>query len=75
MSAERWELASVDDLPDRFTDPRCDDFRTICSNGFEGDISIGSAFVHKPRNWPQCFPNGEDGDCSCTAVIVRRLSA
>lgn len=70
---ETWVLASADDLPERFTDPRLDDFRTVCSNGFEGDISIESAFMHKPRKWPQCFPDGPDGDACCTTVIVRRV--
>lgn len=67
-----WVLASNDELPERFSDPRCEDFRCICSNGFEGSISIGSAFLHKPHRWPQCFPDGAAGDASCTSAIVRR---
>ena len=69
--AERWELSSYDDLPERFSDPKCKEFRTICSNGFDGDISIGSAFLHKPSRWPQCFPDGPNGDACCTSVVVR----
>jgi hypothetical protein len=67
-------LASVDELPERFDDPRCGDFRTVCSNGFEGGISIASAFIHKPSRWPQCFPNGAEGDASCTNAIIRRVT-
>lgn len=69
---EEWMAASYDELPDRWGDPRCADFRTVCSNGFVGDISLGSAFMHKPSHWPQCFPNGADGDCSCTVRLERR---
>ncbi len=72
--AELWEQVGEDDLPARFTDPACKDFRSVCSNGWEGGIDIGSAFIHKPRDWPQCFPQGEDGDCSCTIVLLRRAS-
>ncbi len=68
-----WELAEWDDLPGRFTDPRCDDFHTVCSNGFEGDISIGSAMRHKPHRWPQCFPDGADGEACCTTVVIKRV--
>lgn len=74
MSAETWIKASADDLPERFTDPRCAEFRYICSNGFESDITLSAAFLHKPHRWPQCFPNGADGDCSCTLAIVRRVA-
>lgn len=70
---ERWELSDYDELPDRFSDPRCKEYRTICSNGFEGDISLGSAFIHKPRRWPQCFQDGADGEACCTSVLVRRV--
>lgn len=69
-----WTLSSWDDLPERFNDPRCDEFRTFCSNGFVGDISLGSAFTHKPSFWPQCFPDGPDGDASCTTVLMRAPS-
>lgn len=69
-----WHLAAKRELPETFRDPRCEQFRCICSNGFEGDLSIGSAFVHKPRSYPQCFPGGEDSDAVCTSVFVRRRS-
>lgn len=69
--SELWVLADDDELPERFTDPRCDDFRCVCSNGFEGDMTIGSAFLHKRARWPQCFPE-IDGDAICTNVLVRR---
>lgn len=72
-AAEQWIEASWDDVPSRFTDPRCADFRTVCSNGFVGDLSIGSAFMHKPARWPQCFPQGEDGDACCTTRLERRV--
>jgi hypothetical protein len=68
---ESWILASEDDLPTRFTDPRCGDFRCVCSNGFEGGLNLGSAFLHKRSRWPQCFPS-PDGDAVCTNVVVRR---
>lgn len=75
LGADRWTLSSFDDLPERFADPRCDDFRVVCSNGWEGGISIGSAFDHKPPRWPQCFPQGADGDACCTRVVLRREGA
>lgn len=65
-----WVLANDDELPRRFTDPRCGEFRCICSNGFEGGLNLGSAFLHSPTRWPQCFPQR---DAICTNVIVRRL--
>jgi hypothetical protein len=67
-----YVLTSWDDVPERFTDPRCDEFTTVCSNGFHGDLSVGSAFLHKPKRWPQCFPNGEGGDACCTTVVLRK---
>lgn len=66
-----WVLADEDELPERFTDPRLGDFRYVCSNGFEGTVTIGSAMQHKPARWPQCFPDGADGDACCTTVLVR----
>lgn len=67
-----WNLAGDGELPEKFTDPRCDEFLTICSNGFEGSLNIGAAFSHKPARWPLCFPNGQDEDATCTSAIVRR---
>lgn len=67
-----YELASWDDLPARFSDPRCGDFITVCSGGFEGDISIGSAFMHKPARYPQCFREDAEDAC-CTTVLLRRV--
>jgi len=72
-TVERYEQATWDELPDRFTDPRCDDFHWVCSNGCVGGISIGSAFVHKPARWPQCFPDGEEGQACCTRVLLRKV--
>lgn len=67
-----WRLASDDEMPTRFADPALAEFRCVCSNGFDGDLSIGSAFMHKPARFPQCFPDGEAGDAACTTVIVRQ---
>lgn len=72
--AETWVQSTEDELPERFGDLELENFRTICSNGFEGPVTIASVFIHKPSRWPQCFPFGEDGDCSCTIEIVRRVS-
>lgn len=66
-----YELAAWDDLPDRFADPRCDDFMVACSGGWTGGISIGAAMMHKPTHQPQCFGAGEDA--ICTTVLLRRL--
>lgn len=74
MNGDHYELAAWDDLPDRFTDPRCDEFITACSGGFVGDVSIGAAFTHKPSRYPQCFPGGEDSDACCTTVLLRRVT-
>jgi len=65
-----WRLASEDELPDSFRDPCCKKFLFVCSNGWEGDVSIGSAFWHKPRRYPKCFPVHE-GDSVCTIVLLR----
>ncbi|MGY4295416.1 hypothetical protein ACVWXN_003511 [Bradyrhizobium sp. i1.4.4] len=70
-----WAMAHEEDLPERWSDPRCDVLRCICSNGWEGDYSLGSAFDHKPARWPQCFPAGAEGDASCTIIVVRRVDA
>jgi protein gp37 len=67
-----WAPASDDEIPERFG-AACDAFRCMCSNGFFGEMALGSAFLHKPRAYPQCFPNGADGDASCTSAILRRL--
>ena len=70
-----WVLASEEDLPERWGDPRADALLCICSNGWEGSYSLGSALHHKPTFFPQCFPDGADGDSSCTVLIVRRTNA
>jgi len=70
-----WEPCDPDDLPESFRDPACDDFRCVCSNGFVGDLSIGSALLHKPSSWPQCFPNGEDSDAICVSSFQKRVMA
>jgi hypothetical protein len=72
VEAERWVLSDESELPGRFGDPRCKDFRCVCSNGFEGGISLDSAFLHNPRYWPQCFPDGEGSDSVCTVTIIRK---
>jgi hypothetical protein len=68
-----WRLASDDELPSRFTDQQCAEFRCVCSNGFEGDLSLGSAFLHKPARYPQCFPAGDGEVARCTTVILRQI--
>ncbi|WP_420411647.1 DUF5131 family protein [Roseibium sp.] len=68
-----WAPATIEDLPARFTDPECERFRCISSCGFVGDLSIGSAFLHKPDRFPDCFPNGADGDAICKSAFVRRV--
>lgn len=73
--SEIWVLANEDELPERFTDPRLDDFLYVCSGGWEGTVSIGSAFIHKPSRYPQCFPDGEDGNACCTTVLLRRATS
>ena len=73
--AGTWVMASDDELPDRFSDPRCDDFLYVCSNGWEGGISSGSAFMHKPTLWPQCFTSGPGSDATCTIVLLKRSEA
>ncbi len=70
-----WEPCDEDDLPVSFRDPAIDDFRIVCSNGFIGDLSIGSAFSHSPRRWPQCFPNGADSYSTCKSSYQRRKQA
>lgn len=69
-----WILADEEELPERFTDPRLDEFRYVCSNGCETTVTIGGALIHKPSRWPQCFPDGADGGASCTTVLVRRTT-
>lgn len=70
-----YDLAGPEDLPATFSDPRCNDFIAVCSNGWEGGICIASAFSHNPRSWPQCFPNGPDADCTCTVEYLRPVPA
>lgn len=71
MSSTVWEDCLEDDLPRHFGSPRCADFRVICSNGFIGDLSLQSAFLHSPNWWPQCFPNGANEDAICTTKFQR----
>jgi len=70
-----WILAAEEDLPERWSDPRIDALRCICSNGWEGSYSLGSALHHKPGFFPQCFPDGADGDSCCTVVVLRETEA
>lgn len=68
---EKWRQASWDEVPEQFG-PACDDFRTICSNGFEHELTLGAAFVHSPSNYPQCFPGGPDSDAVCTGILLKK---
>lgn len=61
-----------DELPERFGD-ECKNFKTMCSNGFTGELSLESAFLHKPSRFPQCFPDGPDGDADCNFQYMRRV--
>jgi len=70
---ERWVQADEEELPDSFRDPKLVDFLYVCSGGWEGTVSIGSAFQHKPARYPHCFPHGADGDACCTTVLLRRV--
>ncbi|WP_119167092.1 DUF5131 family protein [Algihabitans albus] len=64
--------ATAEELPERFG-PECDAFKVICSNGFVGDLSLETAFRHKPAHWPQCFPRGPEGDCCCNPIEMVRI--
>lgn len=68
-----WVEVDGNELPDRFTDPECDQFRCISSCGFVGDLSIGSAFLHKPDRFPDCFPGGADSEAICNSIFVKRV--
>lgn len=67
-----YRPAQQEELPERFG-PECDAFKVICSNGFVGDLSLETAFRHKPAQWPQCFPLGAEGDSSCSILEMRRV--
>lgn len=72
--SENWEQVDDDDVPDSFRDPRLVDFRTVCSEGFECDMtSLSGVFLHKPHRRPECYKNGPDADCTCTIVVLRRV--
>jgi hypothetical protein len=73
--SDTWTEADWNDVPDSFSDPSIDDFRILCSNGFVGDLSIGSAFRHKPGQFPDCFPHGPDRDAVCKMTLQRRVAA
>lgn len=63
--------ADEQELPDSFG-PACDAFRVMCRNGFVGDLSLESAFLHKARKWPACFAaNPSEADCNC--LNLRRV--
>ncbi len=68
-----WAPCETDDIPERFGDPALDDFRCVSNCGFVGTMSISSAFAHKPRSYPDCFPNGEDGDAICNPTNMHRV--
>lgn len=67
-----WAPATDDEIPTQFGDA-CKPFRTLCSNGFVGELSLESGLLHKPARWPQCFPDGEEGESSCNPVFIRRV--
>lgn len=67
-----WAPAQDNEIPEKFG-PECEGFRCMCSNGYVGKLSIGSAFIHKPHRWPQCFPNGAEGESSCRSVFLQRI--
>jgi len=68
-----WAPCSSDDVPARFTDHACDDFRCMSNCGYVGALSILLALLHKPRTHPTCFPEGEDGEAICNPAFIRRL--
>ena len=67
-----WYPVNDDELPENFGKD-CDLFRSMCSNGFVGPLSLESIFLHRPRSWPQCFPNGKDGDANCISATLKRV--
>jgi len=64
-----WVQSSDDELPSSFSDPKCGEFAIVCSNGFEGEISICSGFIHNSSRWPQCFNGGDNA--TCTTEVIR----
>lgn len=67
-----WAPAADDDLPTSYGSDACKNFRCMCSNGFVGEMDIGTALLHKPKSWPKCFPDG-DQESSCAVATVHRV--
>lgn len=67
-----WLPAREEELPEHFG-RKCDRFRVMCSNGFVGPVSLESVFLHKPAQFPGCFPSGADGDCTCAVANMQRV--
>ncbi|MBO6759320.1 MAG: phage Gp37/Gp68 family protein [Roseibium sp.] len=68
-----WKPVADSEVPETFRSPECAQFRVVSSCGYVGDLSIGSAFMHKPARYPGCFPNGPDGDAICETVFMRNV--
>lgn len=68
-----YREAADEELPASFEDPGLGLFRVACTNGFTGDVSVMSAFLHNPHRWPQCFPQGEGSHCCCRTLLLRRV--
>jgi protein gp37 len=71
-----WTQVAEDEAPERFTDPRIEQFRCVSNCGFSGNLSIETAFLHKPRTHPDCFPvldHEGDGEAICNPVLMRRV--
>ena len=74
LESNTFRRCKDSELPDGWG-PECDDFRVVCSNGFVGSLGLESVFLHKPSSWPQCFPDGADGDCVCEVWTEMRVGA
>lgn len=72
---KQWgEFAPVDEdqCPTRFG-PDCEAFRTMCSNGFVGPLTKDAIWLHRPRDYPQCWPADQDGDSICNVTLMKRV--
>lgn len=68
-----WAEVGSEALPERFSDPACDRFRCLCSNGFVGPLTMESAILHSHPRWPQCFPDGPDANAICKNIEMLRV--
>lgn len=73
VMAEQWILASADEIPHDWYAPELKNYRVICSGGFDGVYGLSSAFLHNPRDFPQCY--GDADTAICTIEIVKRVSS